>query len=600
MSAPWYTTSTAFLEALTEVGVRYVFANLGSDHSGLIEAYARARAGGTVDRFPELVLCPHESVAFSAAQGYAQATGQAQAVLVHVECGTQNIGGMLHNAAKGRVPVLVFAGASPVTQYGEHTGSRDEFIQWMQDVHDQRGLVRGYTKYDYEIRVADNVKQIVHRAAQIATSDPAGPVYLVGAREVMEQRLEPASADRPEYALDRYTPVEPAALAPDTVRAVGAALAGAERPVIVTSYLGRDREAVPALVDLAERLAAPVIESVPMWLNFPADHPLHGGHQWNIPERNPLLAAADVVLVLGSDVPWIPVRNRPAAGARVFVVDIDPLKEQMPLWHVPAEVFARADLGTATRQLTEFLDEPGRLDAHAVRERLAAASAGRQRHLRELIAREQPDPEVITPEYLLGCLREELAAVDGETIVLTEAITNYLPVSEHLRRERPGGLIGSGGGSLGWYAGAAIGVKLARPDALVISVVGDGTYLFGVPASAQWTARRYGVPSLTVILDNEGWQAPKVSALGVHPEGAAAAADDFGVGFAPGADLPAVAAAAGGALARTVDDPADLPAALEEVVETVRSGRSAVLAARLAPVEDPARRAGRDTGPAAP
>ncbi|WP_232376748.1 thiamine pyrophosphate-requiring protein [Amycolatopsis aidingensis] len=585
MSAPRYTTSTAFLEALTEVGVRYVFANLGSDHPGLIEAYARARAEGTVDRFPELVICPHESVAFSAAQGYAQATGRIQAVLVHVECGTQNIGGMLHNAAKGRVPVLVFAGASPVTQHGEHTGSRDEFIQWVQDVHDQRGIVRGYTKYDYEIRVADNVKQIVHRAAQIAASEPAGPVYLVGAREVMEQRLEQAAADRPEYALDRYTPVEPAALAQGTLRRIGEALAGAARPVIVTSYLGRDQEAVPALVGLAERLGAPVIESVPMWLNFPADHPLHGGHQWNIPEHHPLLAAADVVLVLGSDVPWIPVRNGPGAGARVFVVDVDPLKEQMPLWHLPAELFARADLGIAARQLTGFLEEPGRLDAALVRERLAAAATARERRLRELTAREQPDPEVITPEYLLACLRAELATVDGETIVLTEAITNYLAVSEHLRRTRPGGLLGSGGGSLGWYAGAAIGVKLARPDALVVSVVGDGTYLFGVPASALWTARRYGVPSLTIILDNEGWQAPKVSALGVHPDGAAAEADDFGVGFAPGADLPAVAAAAGGALARTVTAPAELPAAVREAVQTVRSGRSAVLAARLPPVQ---------------
>ncbi len=53
-----------------------------------------------------------------------------------------------------------------------------------------------------------------------------------------------------------------------------------------------------------------------------------------------VLAAADVVLVLGSDVPWIPVRNRPPEHARVFVVDVDPLRERMPLWHVPAEVFA--------------------------------------------------------------------------------------------------------------------------------------------------------------------------------------------------------------------------------------------------------------------
>ncbi len=335
-----YTTSTAFLEALGEAGVRYAFANLGSDHPGLIEAYAAARAEGTAHRFPELIICPHESVAMSAAQGYAQVTGQPQAVIVHVDCGTQNVGGMLHNAAKARVPVLLFAGASPATQDGELPGSRNEFIHWIQDVHDQRGIVRGYTKYDNEIRTGHNVKTLVRRALQIATSAPAGPVYLVGAREVMEQPLEPAPAAPAGFAA-----TAPTALAADVVHRIAGALAGARDPLVVTSYLGQRPDAVPELVRLCELLAVPVLESMPMYVNFPADHPLHVGYQWNTRAQNPVLAEADVVLVLGSDVPWIPTSNRPARDARIFVVDVDPLKEQMPLWHVPAEVFAQADPG---------------------------------------------------------------------------------------------------------------------------------------------------------------------------------------------------------------------------------------------------------------
>ena len=122
----------------------------------------------------------------SAAHGFAQLTGRPQAVIVHVECGTQALAGAVHNAAKGRVPMLVFAGASPFTQEGEARGSRNEFIQWIQDVHNQRGIVRGYMKYDNEIRTGLNVKQLVHRALQIAASDPKGPAYLMGAREVIE------------------------------------------------------------------------------------------------------------------------------------------------------------------------------------------------------------------------------------------------------------------------------------------------------------------------------------------------------------------------------------------------------------------------------
>ncbi|TLW94360.1 thiamine pyrophosphate-requiring protein [Saccharomonospora piscinae] len=566
-----YTTSTAFLEALAEGGVEYVFGNLGSDHPGILEAYALARAEGREHTLPRLVICPHESVAMAAALGHAQVSGVAQVVLAHVECGTQNIGGMLHNAAKGRTGVLMYAGASPFTQDGELFGSRNEFIQWIQDVHDQRGIVRGYTKYDNEIRTGANVKQLVRRAVQIASSSPAGPVYLVGPREVMEAEAPPQRADPAQFP-----PVAPAALAPDTVERVASALAGARQPVVVTSYLGRDRAAVPELVRLCEAAGAGVLESVPMHVNFPADHPLHWGYQWNDQHHNPLLESADVVLVLGSDVPWIPTRNRPSADARVFVVDEDPLKEQMPLWHVPAELFARADLATAVRQLRERVTELA--EPSAVAARRATAEAEHERLFEQRSRCEVPDGETITPEYLVALVRD---LVDDDTLVLTESITNYPAVSWHLRRNTPGSLLGSGGGSLGWALGAAVGAKLAAPDRTVVSLVGDGSYLFGVPSSAFWLARRYDAPSLTIVFDNNGWNAPKASALGVHPDGTAARHDDFGVDFTPQADLAGIAAAAGGAWGRTVKAAGELPGALAEAYSVVRSGRAAVLAVQV-------------------
>ena len=88
------------------------------------------------------------------------------------------------------------------------------------------------------------------------------------------------------------------------------------------------------------------------------------------------------------------------------------------------------------------------------------------------------------------------------------------------------------------------GPSSRAPDRTVVCLVGDGSFLFGVPSSAQWVARRYGTPALTVIYDNRGWAAPKFSTLQVHPDGAAAAADDFHVSFEPEVDLPGVARAA--------------------------------------------------------
>ena len=568
-----YTASRAILEAMHEAGVRCLFANLGSDHTGIVEAYAQARRDGYSAALPELVLCPHESVGLSAAHGYAQVSGQPQAVLVHVECGTQTLGGAVHNAARGRVPVLIMAGLSPMTQEGELPGSRNEFIHWIQDVADQRGIVRGYVKYDNEIRTGRNAKQIVHRALQIARSEPTGPVYLVAAREVMEETLPPQPAQQ-----QWWSAIAPAALAPQVADELAAALEGAAAPLVVTSYLGRDPDAVAELVRLCEMAAIPVIESVPMRVNFPAGHPLHWGYQWNTADQNPLLAQADVVLVIGSDVPWIPSVNRPSPDARIYVLDIDPIKEQMPLWHVPATRYARADLATAVRQVADRLAERGRLDNGMVGERAQRAAAVHDAQRAEWAARERPAAGgTITPGYLVACVRD---AIGEDAIVLTEAISNYQVVCEHLRASRPGSLIGSGGGSLGWSGGAAVGAKLAAPEATVVSLVGDGSYLFGVPSTAQWMARRYGAPSLTVIFDNQGWTSPALSALAVHPEGAAAAVG-AGTGFAPEADLPGVAAAAGGAYAATVSQAARLPAVRSRGLAQGRRGRSAVVSVHV-------------------
>src|SRR5690625_5214397 len=283
-----YTTSTAFLEALQEAGVTYLFVNFGSDHSAMIESLAYAKKSNK--KLPEVIICPHETVALSAAHGYAQATGEPQAVIVHVECGTQNLGGAIHNAFKAKVPVLVFAGASPHTQEGEMLGSRNEFIHWFQDVNDQRGIMRGYAKYDNEIRTGKNVKQLTHRALQIAKSEPQGPVYLMGPREAMEEETE-----RVEIDTALWEPISPSAIPNQGVEELVADLLVAENPVVVTSYLGKKQDAVAELVQLCDRLAIPVIESVPQTMNFPADNHMHVGYQWNEDRQHPILEEADLI-----------------------------------------------------------------------------------------------------------------------------------------------------------------------------------------------------------------------------------------------------------------------------------------------------------------
>lgn len=566
-----YTAGTAFLEALKEAGVSYIFANLGSDHPAIVESVAEGVANGR--GFPAMLTCPNEMVALSAAHGYAQVSGQAQAVIVHVECGTQALGGALHNALRGRVPVLIFAGATPYTQEGELKGSRNEWIQWIQDIADQRGIVRNYVKFDYEFRSGRNVKQVVHRAMQLAKSDPKGPVYLVGAREVMEEDAPPVAIDMGEWP-----PIAPVPLRAEDATVVAQALANAKRPLIVTSFVGRNPGAVAELTRLCRRTGTALLEQSPTHMNFSPDELLYMGNRWSEPFQEPVLDEADVVLVVDSDAPWVPSVSKPNDKAQVFHIDVDPLKQDIPLWYIKARRVLQADAATALKQINAALDGL-KLDPAAVQERTAHYAALHEKRAEGLRKLEQPNGAVITPEFFTACLRKY---VDDKTIVLSETITNYPTIANHLRPSRPGTFFLSGGSSLGWNGGAAIGAKLACPDKTVIALCGDGSYMFSVPASVHWMARKYQTPFLQVVYNNGGWRSPKMSALGVHPKGYASRANAIGVEFDPSPDHAGIAAAAGGAFARKIERPDEIEAALAEAMKAVREEkRCAVLDVRI-------------------
>ncbi|HTU44919.1 MAG TPA: thiamine pyrophosphate-requiring protein [Bryobacteraceae bacterium] len=563
-----YTTSTAFLEALCEAGVSHIFANLGSDHPPIIESLAEGEINGRT--LPKLITCPNEMVALSAAHGFAQASGRAQAVLVHVECGTQSLAGAVHNAANGRVPALIFAGVSPLTQEGEMKGTRNEYVQWIQDVFDQRGIVRGYMRYENEIRTGKNVKQVVLRAMQFANSDPKGPVYLVGAREVMEEEVSPVKVD-----VEEWQPVSACGIPPWDVTALVDDLLKATYPLVVTSYLGRKPSAVMELTRLCRRLGIGVLESVPKSVNFPADDPLYQGNTWSEPRQNVALEAADLVLILDSDVPWIPVLSKPSKTAKIYHIDVDPLKERRPLWYVPAKRAFRADVATALRQINEQVDR-STIDERRVEERRShyEGLAKERRAALGECEREHAKSDVITAEYLTSRVRHH---TDSDTIFLVEGVTNNKAMFDHLRPSRPGSVFTSGGGSLGWNGGAAIGIKMALPNKTVVSLTGDGTYMFTSPSAVHWMSRHYRTPFLHVVYNNRGWKAPKQATLSVHPEGYASRAEDLGATFDPPPDYAGIATAAGGAFGQIVRHPSEVDSALANAMKILRTQQRSVV-----------------------
>ena len=178
----------AFLRALADHGIDYFFANPGTDFPPIVEAFSRAKK--TNAKVPRPVLVPHENLAVAMAHGAYLMNGRPQAVMVHVNVGTANTINNLTNLSRDRVPLILAAGRTPITEKGSF-GSRTRPIHWAQEMFDQAGMVRELVKWDYELRVPAQVGDVVSRAVEVAMASPRGPVYLVLPRE-------PLSAPVPE------------------------------------------------------------------------------------------------------------------------------------------------------------------------------------------------------------------------------------------------------------------------------------------------------------------------------------------------------------------------------------------------------------------
>lgn len=157
----------------------------------------------------------------------------------------------------------------------------------------------------------------------------------------------------------RWRPTARAPLPEDAVVEIAEALTEARRPVVVTSYLGRGPTAVEALETLCRSVGVGVIESAPSSMNLPVDSDFYLGSQWNEPFPTPALAQADVILVIDSDIPWIGAVNPAPAEAAIYHIDVDPLKETIPLWYIGARRSFRADAGIALAQLNAHLAASG-------------------------------------------------------------------------------------------------------------------------------------------------------------------------------------------------------------------------------------------------
>jgi acetolactate synthase-1/2/3 large subunit len=554
----------AFLDVLVANGLEHIFLMPGTDTFPVQEAIAKYQSEGRPS--PNVVVCQHETTAVAAAHGYFALTGRPQLCLVHVDVGTQMTGGMVSNAQRGRAGLVLCAGKTPAGIEGDVRGGRSREVHWLQDRIDQAGIVRDYVKWTYDLTRPENLVHTVQRAFQVAASEPAGPVYLTLLREALMQPAEFAPLDPGRFR----PPVSPEGDT-EALREVVRWLIASERPLLLTAYAGRNPETPAHLAALAELLAIPVVEQR-LRVNLPTDHPLHLGFS-----PQPLLGEADVVLLLDRDVPWIPRDGTPPESCRVAQIDIDVVKEDIPIWGFPVDLPVEADSSKALPKMVELaeqlLTKSDRTRIAARRERLTASHAEQRARWAEIGAREAGEAP-LSPAFVAKCVGEVLP---DDAIVLDDAVTSSGVLCNYIESRRPHSFFKSGGSSMGWGQGAAIGAKLAAPDRTVVVLDADGNFVDSSPIAPLWAADRYGLPYLTVIFNNGAYNAVIRNLVEGYPESIALATENMiGMDLSDTPDFAAIAAGCR-AHGETVREPGELVPALERALERVNAGQAALV-----------------------
>jgi acetolactate synthase-1/2/3 large subunit len=510
------------------------------------------------------------------AGGYAVATGRGQAVLVHVDAGTANAAMGLHNLCRTRIPVLLIAGRAPMTTFDNVTGGRDTYVHFIQEPFDQASVVRPYVKWEYNLAWPSMAHEVVSRAGAVMQSDPTGPVYLTLPREVLAAPVDAASVGA--YGHQNHLPVRAQGADPSAVRAIAEQLMRSDNPMLVTAYAGRNREA-PALIEkLAVLCGMRVCEFNTIYMNIRRDSPYFGGY-------NPaaFTEQADFGLMVDVDVPWIPKTTRVNPNAYWAQLDVDAIKRDIPMWGFPLNARIEGDSIRLIAQLIEIIESSAtpEFKTKAAARGLALKTAHAQnRQKAASLAQAKGVVNAINPHYLCAVMGQK---IDLHDVVLNEAIRNTMAVFEQIPREEPGSLMGLSGGGLGFSAGTALGIKLAQAKNRVIHFVGDGSFYFSNPSSVYAVANQYGLPILTVLLDNGGWSAVKESTLRMYPQGEAKSTNQFASDLGYSTDFAAIAEAAG-AHGERLTDPEQVEAAVERSLAALDAGRSVLLHVRITPL----------------
>ena len=475
----------ALVRALQDEGVEYVFGYPGGAALHIYDAIFKA------DNLPH-ILVRHEQAATHAADGYARATGKPGVCLVTSGPGATNAITGIATAYMDSIPMVVISG-----QVQSHLIGEDAFQET-----DMVGISRPIVKHSFMVRRTEDIPSTIKKAFYIATTGRPGPVVVDIPKDITHPEHKVEYYYPESVSMRSYQPAEKGHSG--QIRKAARLLLSAKRPVIYTGGGVVQGNGAELLTSIAKKLNYPVTNTLMGLGGFPATDPqflgmlgMHGFY-----EANMAMHHSDVILAVGArfDDRVTNTVSKFCPGAKIIHIDVDPASIAKI---VPVDIPIVGPVGSVLKDLEEQIDaqmansERAVPDADAIADWWQQIDSWRQAH-GLWYGRRYAESDLIMPQDAIECLYK---VTNGDAYVTSDVGQHQMFAAQYYRFDKPRRWINSGGlGTMGFGLPAAMGIKLAYPDADVACVTGEGSIQMNIQELS--TCKQYGAPVKIINLRN--------------------------------------------------------------------------------------------------
>ena len=480
--------SEQLVDYLERRDTKYIFGLCGHTVIAMLDALEKSKN-------LKYISVRHEQIASTAADGYARATGRASVVLCHLGPGLTNATTGVANASLDSIPMVVIAGDVPSYYYGKHPHQE---VNMHADAS-QYEIYKPFVKRVWRIDRAEMFPEILDKAFRLAESGRPGPVLISVPMDMFSREVDTKFFER--TYLDSHETVKPS-LDEEAAKKIVKALVEAKNPVIHVGGGIILAKASEELKDFVEFLEIPVSRTLMGQGALSDKHPLMMGMTgfWGTYFINGKTSQADVILGLGTrfaeadSSSWYNGITFDADKTKFMQIDIEPSEIGR---NYPVSIGAEADLKSALKVLLKVAKElypNGKKHPEIIK----AIEKYKKEFKDSNKTIEEDSRYPMTPQRILKDVREILPE---DAIICTDVGWNKNGVGQQFDITQPGTIMHPGGlATMGFGSAALLGVKLAKPDKKVITLIGDGG--FGTNPSVLATAKEYNIPVVWVVMNN--------------------------------------------------------------------------------------------------